>query len=54
MINAGLNVENLLIKAGVMIGLFGILAYVNVNVINRLMLVNTCIMWIVNAERGWQ
>ena len=50
MINAGLNVENLLIKAGVMIGLFGILAYVNV--INRLMLVNTCIMWIVNAERG--
>ena len=52
MINAGLNVENLLIKAGVMIGLFGILAYVNV--INCLMLVNTCIMWIVNAERGWQ
>ena len=51
-ISAGVNIKNLLIKVDVMVGLFGILARLNVNVINRVMLVNIWIIWIVNAERG--
>ena len=50
-INANVNVKNWLIKAGVIMGLFGTL--VHVNVINHTMLVNTWINWIVHGERGW-
>ena len=35
-----------------MMALFGILARVNANVINRVMLVNTWIMLTVNAKKG--
>ena len=51
-VNAGVNVKNSFIKVGVMMALFGILARVNANVINRVMLVNTWIMLIVNAKKG--
>ena len=40
-ISAGVNVKNCLIKVGVMMGLFGILARVNLNMASRVMLVNT-------------
>ena len=38
MINADVNVKNQFIKVGMMMGLFGILARVNVNMINHVML----------------
>ena len=44
MISADVNKMNSLIKVGVMMGLSRILARVNVNVVSRMMLVNTCIM----------
>ena len=47
-INNDLNVKNWLINVGVIMDLFGILVYVNMNVIDCVMLVNTWIMWIVN------
>ena len=50
-INADVNVKSWLIKAVVMMDLFGILAHGNV--INQRMLVDTWIIWIVNVERGW-
>ena len=52
MINADVNVENWLIKVVVIMDLIGIQACVRVSVMNHVMLVNTLIMWIVNAERG--
>ena len=52
-INADMNVKNWLIKVGVMMNLFGILACVNENKINNAILVNTWITWIVNVERSW-
>ena len=50
-INAGVNVKNWLIKAYVIKDLFGILAIVNVNVINHMMLLNIETMKIVSAGK---
>ena len=46
MISAGVNAENSSIKVGVMVDLFGILAHINANVINHVMLVNNLILQI--------
>ena len=51
MINADLNVKTWLTKVYVITDLFGILAIVNVNVINHVMLENIQIMKIVNVEK---
>ena len=51
MINADENVKNLLTKEYVIKDLFEILAIVNVNVINHVMLENIQIMKIVNGEK---
>ena len=50
-INAGVNVKNWLIKAYVIKDLFGIIAIVNVNVINHMMLLNIETMKIVSAGK---
>ena len=50
MINADANIKNWLIKVNVIINLFRILVYVNVNVINRVMLETARIMKIVNVK----
>ena len=50
-INAGVNVKNQSIKVGVMIDVFRILVHVNTNMISRVILENTWITRIVNAER---
>ena len=51
-INAGVNVNNLLINAVVIKDLFGILLIINVNVINHVTLDNIYIIRIVSAEKG--
>ena len=53
MINADVNAKNWLIKVQVIMYLLGILVYVNVNMINRVMLENIKIIKNVNAERNW-
>ena len=50
-INADANAKNLLTKLDVMMGLHGTYVHVNVNVRNRMMLVNTWIMLIVNIAK---
>ena len=45
-ISAGVNADNSSIKVGVMVDLFGILAHINANVINHVMLVNNLILQI--------
>ena len=52
MINADVNVKNRLTQGYVIKDLFGILAIVNVNVINHVMLENIQIIKVVNAEKG--
>ena len=49
-INVDLNVKNWLIKVDVMMDLFGIPVYVNMNVISHKMLENIKIMQIANVE----
>ena len=51
-IHAGVNAKSCLIKIIVIVNLFGILAYVNVNLISRVMLENIYIMQIVSVEKG--
>ena len=51
-INAGVNVNNLLIKAVVIKDLFGILLIINVNVINHVILDNIQMIRILSAEKG--
>ena len=50
-INVDVNANNLLTKVNVMMDLFGILVYVNVNVINHAMLENIQIMEVVSLEK---
>ena len=45
-ISAGVNAKNSSIKVGVMVDLFEILAHINANVINHVMLVNKLILQI--------
>ena len=51
MVKADVNVKNRLIKAALIMDLFGIIVYVNANVINHVMLENIYIMQVVNAEK---
>ena len=51
MIKADVNVKNRLIKAALIMDLFGIIVYVNVNMINHVMLENIYIMQVVNAGK---
>ena len=51
-INADANTNNCLIKADVLMVSFGILVYVNVNMINHVMLENILIVKIVNVEKS--
>ena len=50
-INVDVNANNLLTKVNVMMDLFGILVYANVNVINHAMLENIQIMEVVSLEK---
>ena len=52
-INAGVNVKNLLIKTVAINGLLGIVAIVNMNVIDHMILENIQIMKTVNIEENW-
>ena len=51
-INSDANTNNCLIKADVLMVSFGILVYVNVNMINHVMLENILIVKIVNVEKS--
>ena len=51
-INADVDTNNCLIKADVIMVSFGILVYVNVNMINHVMLENILIVKIVNVEKS--
>ena len=51
-INSDANTNNCLIKADVLMVSFGILVYVNVNMINLVMLENILIVKIVNVEKS--
>ena len=51
-INADVNTNNCLIKADVIMVSFRILVYVNVNMINHMMLENILIVKIVNVEKS--
>ena len=53
MINVDVNANNWLTKVNVMMGLFGILIYGNVNVINNLILENIQLKQIVIVEENW-
>ena len=50
-INADVNAKNSLSNVDVMMDLFGTLVYVNVNVINHVILENNHVMKIVNVEK---
>ena len=53
MMNVDVNANNWLTKVNVMMGLFGILIYGNVNVINNLILENIQLKQIVIVEENW-
>ena len=53
MMNVDVNANNWLAKVNVMMGLFGILIYGNVNVINNLILENIQLKQIVIVEENW-